>query len=149
MRFLGPCPFPPAVVPQIQDGMRGSLFQRGVTGERAPESTPDPKDPDLVAYWWALVYRPVLPCVCHPFPPPVHATSVSSPAAAQPRDPASLHPSSRRCLPPVSIRNFDEGRGWRVRDITGRGHDLIAAETPRWEVVRWLSVCGNGGRGRV
>ncbi|PRW20453.1 concanavalin A-like lectin glucanase [Chlorella sorokiniana] len=25
-----------------------------------------------------------------------------------------------------------------------KGHDLRAAETPRWEVVRWLSVCGNG-----
>lgn len=24
--------------------------------------------------------------------------------------------------------------------------DLTAAEPPRWEVVRWLSVCGNGAR---
>lgn len=31
-----------------------------------------------------------------------------------------------------------------MHDITGRGNNLVAAETPRWEVVRWLSVCGNG-----
>lgn len=96
----------------------------------------------------------------------------------------------------LPCRNFDEGEGWTVHDITGKvgalscsrllisrqslgeagasgsglngavrcspvltdgcdlaavppallpqGHDLHAAETPRWEVVRWLSVCGNG-----
>lgn len=43
-------------------------------------------------------------------------------------------------------RNFDEGSGWRVRDATGRGHDLTATQTPRWEVVRWVGVCGNGAR---
>jgi hypothetical protein len=55
----------------------------------------------------------------------------------------------RRCgapCPPLPspCRNFDEGQGWRVHDVAGRGHDLLAAENPRWEVVRWLSVCGNG-----
>eukprot|EP00887_Chlorella_sp_A99_P000397 scaffold13.g397.t1 len=44
----------------------------------------------------------------------------------------------------VAYWTFDEGAGYTVKDITGRGHDLLAAEPPRWEVVRWLSVCGNG-----
>jgi hypothetical protein len=33
---------------------------------------------------------------------------------------------------------------YTVKDITGKGHDLRAAETPKWEVVQWLSICGNG-----
>ena len=48
----------------------------------------------------------------------------------------------------VAYWKFDEGRGYAVKDVTGHGHDLIASEPPRWEVVRWLSswcargVCG-------
>lgn len=45
--------------------------------------------------------------------------------------------------------NFDEGEGYLIHDVTGRGHDLLATEPTRWEVVRWLSVCGNGERGWV
>ncbi|KAI3430330.1 hypothetical protein D9Q98_004925 [Chlorella vulgaris] len=44
----------------------------------------------------------------------------------------------------VAYGNFDKGAGWTVHDITGHGHHLTAAENPRWEVVHWLSVCGNG-----
>ncbi|KAL4421057.1 hypothetical protein ABPG77_001352 [Micractinium sp. CCAP 211/92] len=44
----------------------------------------------------------------------------------------------------VAYWNFDEGKGWRVHDVTGHGHDLFAAEEPRWEVVRHLAACGNG-----
>jgi hypothetical protein len=44
----------------------------------------------------------------------------------------------------VAYWNFDEGRGYTVRDITGHGHDLLATQPLRWEVVRWLAVCGNG-----
>lgn len=34
--------------------------------------------------------------------------------------------------------------GYRVKDASGHGHDLLMAEKPRWQVVRWLSTCGNG-----
>ncbi|KAL4422517.1 hypothetical protein ABPG75_008714 [Micractinium tetrahymenae] len=44
----------------------------------------------------------------------------------------------------VAYWNFDEGKGWRVHDVTGHGHDLIATQEPRWEVVRHLAACGNG-----
>ncbi|GBF95024.1 hypothetical protein Rsub_07525 [Raphidocelis subcapitata] len=44
----------------------------------------------------------------------------------------------------VAYWKFDEGAGYTVKDVTNHGHDLIAAEQPRWEVVRWLSNCGNG-----
>lgn len=44
----------------------------------------------------------------------------------------------------VAYWTFDEGKGYTVRDVTGKGHDLLATQPPRWEVVRWLAVCGNG-----
>lgn len=31
-----------------------------------------------------------------------------------------------------------------MKDVTNHGHDLIASQKPSWEVVRWLSTCGNG-----
>jgi cysteine-rich repeat protein len=49
-------------------------------------------------------------------------------------------------LPPdlVAYWDFNSGAGYSIKDITNHGHDLIAAQPPRWEVVRWLSNCGNG-----
>jgi len=44
----------------------------------------------------------------------------------------------------VAYWTFNEGRGYTIKDVTNHGHDLVAAEPPRWEVVRWLSTCGNG-----
>jgi len=44
----------------------------------------------------------------------------------------------------VAYWKFDEGAGFTIRDVTGRGHDLQASAPPNWEVVRWLSTCGNG-----
>lgn len=44
----------------------------------------------------------------------------------------------------VAYWTFDEGRGYVVKDVTGRGHDLVATQPPNWEVVRYLAVCGNG-----
>jgi hypothetical protein len=95
------------------------------------------------------VWRPQRPSnhlASWPQPPGPHATE----SGAQCHGSFSRKPKgdSPCACPPFAIcRNFDEGQGWRVHDISGRGHDLTAAETPRWEVVRWLSVCGNGGLG--
>jgi cysteine-rich repeat protein len=44
----------------------------------------------------------------------------------------------------VAYFNFDEGAGYRVTDLTGRGNDLIITQKPVWEVVEYFSVCGNG-----
>jgi cysteine-rich repeat protein len=44
----------------------------------------------------------------------------------------------------VAYYNFDEGQGYLVKDVTGRGNDLIIVAPPTWEVVRALTVCGNG-----
>ena len=44
----------------------------------------------------------------------------------------------------IAYWTFDEGKGYTVKDVTGKGHDLLATQPPRWEVVRWLAVCGNG-----
>lgn len=44
----------------------------------------------------------------------------------------------------VAYWRFDEGQGYLVQDATGHGHDLYATQEPRWAVVRWLSVCGDG-----
>lgn len=44
----------------------------------------------------------------------------------------------------VAYWTFDEGKGYTVRDMTGHGHDLLATQPPRWEVVRFFAVCGNG-----
>ena len=44
----------------------------------------------------------------------------------------------------VAYWTFDEGQGYTVRDMTGHGHDLMATQPPRWEVVRFFAVCGNG-----
>ena len=45
----------------------------------------------------------------------------------------------------VAYYTFDEGKGYRVNDRTGGGHDLLATQPPRWEVVQGaLAVCGNG-----
>ncbi|WIA11894.1 hypothetical protein OEZ85_011978 [Tetradesmus obliquus] len=44
----------------------------------------------------------------------------------------------------VAYWDFNSGAGYSIKDITNHGHDLIAAQPPRWEVVRWLSNCGNG-----
>ena len=44
----------------------------------------------------------------------------------------------------VAYWTFDEGQGYIVKDITANGHDLLATQPPRWEVVRFLAVCGNG-----
>lgn len=44
----------------------------------------------------------------------------------------------------VAYWNFDEGQGYSVNDITGKGHTLLATQPTRWEVVRWLAACGNG-----
>lgn len=44
----------------------------------------------------------------------------------------------------VAYYNFDEGQGYKAKDVTGRGHDLYISREPVWEVVRWFAVCGNG-----
>ncbi|KAI8473932.1 MAG: concanavalin A-like lectin/glucanase [Monoraphidium minutum] len=44
----------------------------------------------------------------------------------------------------VAWWRFDEGKGYAIKDSTNHGHDLLAAEPPTWEAVRWLSNCGNG-----
>ena len=44
----------------------------------------------------------------------------------------------------VAYYNFDEGAGYRIHDLTGRGNDLIVTQRPVWEVVEYFSVCGNG-----
>lgn len=44
----------------------------------------------------------------------------------------------------VAYWTFDAGQGYIVKDETNHGHDLIATQEPNWEVVRWLSTCGNG-----
>ncbi|KAK9918751.1 hypothetical protein WJX75_006574 [Coccomyxa subellipsoidea] len=44
----------------------------------------------------------------------------------------------------VAYWKFDEGAGFLVKDSTGRGHDLYLTGEPNWQVVKWLSVCGNG-----
>lgn len=38
---------------------------------------------------------------------------------------------------------MNAGAGYQVRDATKHGHDLMMMQTPRWEVTRWLSTCGN------
>ncbi len=44
----------------------------------------------------------------------------------------------------VAYWTFDEGQGYIVKDQTGNGHDLLATQPPRWEVVQGLAICGNG-----
>lgn len=44
----------------------------------------------------------------------------------------------------VAYWDFNAGAGYTIKDATNHGHDLIASQPPRWEVVRWLSTCGNG-----
>jgi cysteine-rich repeat protein len=44
----------------------------------------------------------------------------------------------------VAYWTFDEGQGYTVKDITNNGHDLLATQPPRWEVVRYFAICGNG-----
>lgn len=44
----------------------------------------------------------------------------------------------------VAYWDFNAGVGYTIRDVTNHGHDLIASRRPEWEVVRWLSTCGNG-----
>ena len=44
----------------------------------------------------------------------------------------------------VAYYNFDEGDGYKIHDLTGRGNDLIVTQRPVWEVVEFFSVCGNG-----
>jgi hypothetical protein len=34
----------------------------------------------------------------------------------------------------VAYYKFDEGTGYTIRDVTGRGHDLTATQPPRWQV---------------
>lgn len=43
----------------------------------------------------------------------------------------------------VAYWKFDEP-GFVVKDHTGHGHDLKITAEPRFEVVKWLSNCGNG-----
>src|SRR5690348_441027 len=44
----------------------------------------------------------------------------------------------------VAYWDFNAGAGYTIKDVTNHGHDLIASQRPHWEVVRWLSTCGNG-----
>lgn len=44
----------------------------------------------------------------------------------------------------VAYWDFNAGVGYTIKDVTNHGHDLIATQKPKWEVVRWLSTCGNG-----
>jgi cysteine-rich repeat protein len=44
----------------------------------------------------------------------------------------------------VAYWDFNAGVGYSIKDVTNHGHDLIATKRPNWEVVRWLSTCGNG-----
>jgi len=44
----------------------------------------------------------------------------------------------------VAYWDFNSGAGYTIKDVTNHGHDLIAVQAPKWEVVRWLSSCGNG-----
>lgn len=44
----------------------------------------------------------------------------------------------------VAYWKFDEGGGYVIKDSTGHGHDLHATSKTHWQVVRWLSECGNG-----
>lgn len=34
----------------------------------------------------------------------------------------------------VAYWTFDEGKGYIVHDVTGRGHDLYLTNEPQWEV---------------
>lgn len=44
----------------------------------------------------------------------------------------------------VAYWTFDEGEGFAVHDVTGRGHDLRATQPAMWEVVAPVAICGNG-----
>lgn len=44
----------------------------------------------------------------------------------------------------VAYYNFDEGDGYLIRDLTGRGNDLYLSRPPSFEIVRLFSYCGNG-----
>ena len=44
----------------------------------------------------------------------------------------------------MAYYNFDEGAGYKIHDLTGRGNDLVVTHRPVWEVVEYFSVCGNG-----
>lgn len=39
----------------------------------------------------------------------------------------------------VAYWTFDEGQGYRVKDVTNKGHDLTLTQHPRWQ-VRCLSL---------
>jgi hypothetical protein len=47
---------------------------------------------------------------------------------------------SEHPCPPAQVAywKFDEGSGYQVKDATGKGHDLLVTQPPRWEV----SHCG-------
>ena len=113
--------------------MRANLFRKGVTGQSFDSPGVDPHHPDLLAYWLVfcgragceqaaedaegartvattikrgialrrhgLPARALYVCTCH----------------------SHLMRSSSARQPPPPCRNFDEGKGWVVRDITGRG----------------------------
>lgn len=34
----------------------------------------------------------------------------------------------------VAYWTFDEGQGFRARDVTNKGHDLTLTNTPQWQV---------------
>ncbi|BDA49076.1 probable Sushi, von Willebrand factor type A, EGF and pentraxin pentraxin domain-containing protein at C-terminar half [Coccomyxa sp. Obi] len=44
----------------------------------------------------------------------------------------------------VAYWKFDEGKGYLVKDSTSHGNNLYLTGEPKWQVVKWLSVCGNG-----
>jgi len=71
----------------------------------------------------------VLPWVFTSPPHPNSASPPLHPSTPKPNTP-NLNPQTPTPNPQTPNPN---------QDVTNHGHDLIAAEQPRWEVVRWLS----------
>ncbi|KAL3133740.1 hypothetical protein ABBQ32_008228 [Trebouxia sp. C0010 RCD-2024] len=44
----------------------------------------------------------------------------------------------------VAYWTFEEGSGYLVKDVTGKGHDLHIQQAPQWRVVGPQQLCGNG-----
>lgn len=116
---------------------------QGVTGQSYDAPGVDPHDPDLVAYWnfdegegWTVhdITGKVRSCTL--------AVSTSCKHGAFSCEASGVRPHRCGALHACCMLHL-----WNAPlPCPMQGHDLRAAETPRWEVVRWLSVCGNGER---
>lgn len=123
---------------------------QGVTGQSYDAPDVDPHDPDLVAYWnfdegegWTVhdITGKVRSCTS--------ALSTSCMHGAFSCEAHGVRPHRGNLC--AALRSCCVLHLWNAPNpCPMQGHDLRAVETPRWEVVRWLSVCGNGalcGRG--